>query len=28
MEWDCVFLLGLVEYNFPDNINQKFQSDK
>ncbi|UDN57553.1 ATP-dependent helicase [Clostridioides sp. ES-S-0010-02] len=28
MEWDCVFLLGLVEYNFPDNITQKFQSDK
>jgi DNA helicase-2/ATP-dependent DNA helicase PcrA len=28
MEWDCVFLLGLVEYNFPDNINQKFQCDK
>lgn len=28
MEWDCVFLLGLVQYNFPDNINQKFQCDK
>ena len=28
MEWDCVFLLGLVEYNFPHNINQKFQCDK
>lgn len=28
MEWDCVFLLGLVEYNFPDNISQKFQCDK
>ncbi|MEG1311222.1 MAG: ATP-dependent helicase [Romboutsia sp.] len=28
MEWDCVFLLGLVEYNFPDNITQKFQCDK
>ncbi|MGO0883487.1 ATP-dependent helicase [Clostridioides difficile] len=28
MEWDCVFLLGLVEYNFPDNITQKFPSDK
>lgn len=21
MEWDCVFLLGFVEYNFFDNIN-------
>ncbi|MEF9991733.1 MAG: ATP-dependent helicase [Romboutsia sp.] len=28
LEWDCVFLLGLVEYNFPDNIRQKFQCDK
>ncbi len=28
MEWDCVFLLGLVEYNFPHNLNQKFQCDK
>ena len=28
MEWDCVFLLGLIEYNFPHNINQKFQCDK
>ena len=28
LEWDCVFLLGLVQYNFPDNTNQKFQSDK
>lgn len=28
MEWDCVFLLGLTEYNFPDNTNQKFQCDK
>ena len=28
MEWDCVFLLGLVEYNFPDNVTQKFQCDK
>ena len=28
LEWDCVFLLGLVEYNFPDNVNQKFQSDR
>lgn len=28
LEWDCVFLLGLVEYNFPDNINQKFQGEK
>ena len=25
---DCVFLLGLVQYNFPDNTKQKFQSDK
>ena len=28
LEWDCVFLLGLVEYNFPDNTKQKFQSDR
>ena len=28
MEWDCVFLLDLIEYNFPDNTNQKFQCDK
>lgn len=28
LEWDCVFLLGLVEYNFPDNVYQKFQCDK
>ncbi len=28
LEWDCVFLLGLVQYNFPDNTNQKFQSDR
>ena len=28
LEWDCVFLLGLVQYNFPDNTKQKFQSDK
>ena len=28
LEWDCVFLLGLVEYNFPDNIDQKFQGEK
>ena len=28
MEWDCVFLLGLIEYNFPHNLNQKFQCDK
>ncbi|MGL5348669.1 MAG: ATP-dependent helicase [Peptostreptococcaceae bacterium] len=28
LEWDCVFLLGLVEYNFPDNINQKFQGER
>ncbi len=28
LEWDCVFLLGLTEYNFPDNINQKFQGEK
>jgi len=23
-----VFLLGLTEFNFPDNINQKFQGEK
>nr|WP_312984277.1 ATP-dependent helicase [Clostridioides sp.] len=28
LEWDCVFLLGLTEFNFPDNINQKFQGEK
>ena len=28
LEWDCVFLLGLTEFNFPDNIYQKFQCDK
>ena len=28
LEWDCVFLLGLVEYNFPNNTKQKFQSDR
>ena len=28
LEWDCVFLLGLSEFNFPDNVNQKFQCDK
>lgn len=28
LEWDCVFLLGLVEYNFPDNVNQKFQGER
>lgn len=28
LEWDCVFMLGLTEFNFPDNTNQKFQSDK
>ncbi len=28
LEWDCVFLLGLTDFNFPDNINQKFQCDK
>ncbi|MGL6107698.1 ATP-dependent helicase [Romboutsia sp.] len=28
LEWDCVFLLGLVEYNFPDNIEQKFQGER
>ena len=28
LEWDCVFLLGLVQYNFPDNTKQKFQSDR
>ncbi len=28
LEWDCVFLLGITEFNFPDNINQKFQCEK
>lgn len=28
LEWDCVFLLGLSEFNFPDNVNQKFQGEK
>lgn len=28
MEWDCVFLLQMTQYNFPDNINGKFQCDK
>lgn len=28
MEWDCVFLLQLNKFHFPDNINQKFQCDK
>ena len=28
LEWDCVFLLGITEFNFPDNISQKFQCDK
>lgn len=28
LEWDCVFLLGITEFNFPDNIHQKFQCDK
>ena len=28
MEWDCVFLLQMTQYNFPDNINCKFQCDK
>ena len=28
MEWDCVFLLQLTQYNFPDNIGGKFQCDK
>ena len=28
LERDCVFLLGLVEYNFPDNVNQKFQGER
>ena len=28
LEWDCVFLLGMTEFNFPDNIYQKFQCDK
>ncbi|MGM9536298.1 MAG: 3'-5' exonuclease, partial [Intestinibacter sp.] len=28
MEWDCVFLLQMTQYNFPDNITGKFQCDK
>ena len=28
LEWDCVFLLGLTDFNFPGNVNQKFQCDK
>ncbi|WP_343337992.1 ATP-dependent DNA helicase PcrA [Terrisporobacter petrolearius] len=28
LEWDCVFLLGMTEFNFQDNIYQKFQCDK
>lgn len=28
LEWDCVFLLGITEFNFPDNIHQKFQCDR
>lgn len=28
LEWDCVFLLGMTQFNFPDNIYQKFQCDK
>lgn len=28
LEWDCVFLLGMTEFNFPDNIYEKFQCDK
>ena len=28
LEWDCVFLLGMTQFNFPDNIYEKFQCDK
>lgn len=28
MEWDCVFLLQLTKYNFPDSIEGNFQCDK
>ncbi len=28
LEWDCVFLLGLVEYNFPHSTKQKFQGER
>ena len=28
LEWDCVFLLGMRQFNFPDNIYEKFQCDK
>ncbi|MDR1774120.1 MAG: ATP-dependent helicase [Clostridioides sp.] len=28
LEWDCVFLLGLTKYYFPDNIYDKIQGEK
>ena len=28
LEWDCVFLVGMTQFNFPDNIYEKFQCDK
>ena len=28
LECDCVFLLGMTQFNFPDNIYEKFQCDK
>ena len=28
LEWDCVFLLGMTQFNFPDNINDKFQGER
>ena len=27
LEWDCVFLLGLTEYNYPISLSGKFRSD-
>lgn len=27
LEWDCVFLLSLTDYNFPCSLNGKFRSD-
>jgi DNA helicase-2/ATP-dependent DNA helicase PcrA len=27
MEWDCVFLLDLTDFKFPDNTKQKFQGE-
>jgi DNA helicase-2/ATP-dependent DNA helicase PcrA len=27
LEWDCVFLLGLTDYNYPSSLSGKFRSD-